>query len=117
MYTSSEQGYGVFILLSGGGGGGGGGDQENLFQGKPGGGGGGGGGTALMYFDAKRAYDYSKNSYLLISIGGGGKGGKGGAGFTSGSAGVDSVAELKTSSGTTMCRITCEGGGGGAGHV
>ena len=56
-------------------------------------------------------------SYLLISIGLGGAGGKGGNGFSDGSAGADSMATLKTSSGTTMCRITCVGGGGGAGHA
>ena len=44
-------------------------------------------------------------------------GGKGGAGFTSGSAGGDSVAQFKSSSGTTLCMITCYGGKGGAGHV
>ena len=111
------QGYGVFILLSGAGGGGGGADAEYWFQGSPGGGGGGGGGTARIYFDAKKAYDSYKNSYVLISIGTGGKGGTGGSGFTDGSKGLDSDATLKTSSGTTMCRITCGGGGGGAGHA
>lgn len=111
------QGYGVFILLSGGGGGGGGGDSNILFQGDPGGGGGGGGGTALIYFDAKKAYDYSKNSYLLISIGLWGKGGTGGGGFTAGSDGENSVARFKSSSGETLCTITCGGGKGGAGHV
>ena len=116
-YTTSEQGYGVFILLSGGGGGGGGGDKEHWGQGHPGGGGGGGGGTALMYFDAKKAYDLYPGSYLLITIGVGGKGGKGSAGFTAGTAGRDSVAELKNSSGTTLRTITCEGGKGGAGHA
>ena len=115
-YTRSWQGYGVFILLSGAGGGGGGGDNEVLLQGRPGGGGGGGGGTALIYFDAKEAYDYSKNSYLLISIGTGGAGGPGGKEFSDGHAGVDSEAKLKNSSGTTMCSITCGGGKGGAGH-
>lgn len=109
-------GYGVFILLSGAGGGGGGGDNEYWDQGKPGGGGGGGGGTALIYFDAKKAYDDYTNCYLLISIGTGGAGGKGGKGFSAGSNGGDSVAELKNSSGTIMCTIKCEGGSGGAGH-
>ena len=70
-----------------------------------------------MYFDAKRAYDYSKNSYLYISIGTHGAGGKGGDGFTAGSAGEDSVAEFKDSSGSTMCKIVCGGGKGGAGHA
>lgn len=70
-----------------------------------------------MYFNAKKAYDLYPDSYVLITIGAGGKGGKGGAGFTSGTDGRDSVAELKGSSGTTLCMITCYGGKGGAGHV
>ena len=70
-----------------------------------------------MYFDAKKAYDYSKNSYLYISIGFGGAGGTGGDGFTAGSDGEKSVAQFKSSSGSTMCTITCDGGKGGAGHV
>lgn len=107
----------MFILLSGAGGGGGGGDNEYWGQGKPGGGGGGGGGTALMYFDAKKAYDYSKNSYLYISIGLHGAGGVGGSGFAAGSDGENSVAQFKNSSGTTLCTISCGGGKGGAGHA
>lgn len=117
QYQAWRAGYGVFILLSGAGGGGGGGDSEYWGQGHPGGGGGGGGGTALIYFDAKKAYDNYKDCCLWITIGKGGAGGKGGSGFTAGSAGVDSVATLKTSSGTTMCKITCAGGLGGAGHA
>lgn len=70
-----------------------------------------------MYFDAKKAYDLYPGSYLLITIGGGGNGGKGGAGFTAGNDGQNSVAELKGSSGTTLCMIECYGGKGGAGHV
>lgn len=70
-----------------------------------------------MYFDAKKAYDTYKDCYLLISIGLGGAGGTGGSGFTAGSTGADSEARLKNSSGTTMCRITCYGGKGGAGHA
>lgn len=70
-----------------------------------------------MYFDAKKAYDYSKNSYLLISIGFGGAGGKGGSGFTAGSDGENSVADFKDSSGSTMREIVCVGGKGGAGHA
>lgn len=116
-YQAATSGYGVFILLSGAGGGGGGGDKELWGQGHPGGGGGGGGGTALMYFDAKKAYDLYPGSYLWITISKGGAGGKGGAGFTAGSAGADSIAQLKTSSGTTLRTITCEGGKGGAGHA
>ena len=116
-YLILRQGYGVFILLSGAGGGGGGGDNDVLLQGRPGGGGGGGGGTALIYFDAKEAYDYSKNSYLLISIGTGGAGGAGGSGFTAGSAGGNSVAQLKSRSGATLRTIICAGGEGGAGHA
>ena len=70
-----------------------------------------------MYFDAKKAYDTYKGCYLLISIGLGGAGGTGGSGFSAGSTGADSDAVLKNSSGTTMCRITCYGGKGGAGHA
>ena len=70
-----------------------------------------------MYFDAKKAYDLYPGSYLLITLGAGGKGGKGGAGFTDGSPGRDSVAEFKDSSGTTLCEIICEGGKGGAAHA
>ena len=70
-----------------------------------------------MYFDAKKAYDVYKDCYLLISIGNGGTGGKGGKEFADGSAGVDSEAKLKNSSGTTMCSITCGGGKGGAAHA
>ena len=114
-YLILRQGYGVFILLSGAGGGGGGGDNEVL--GRPGGGGGGGGGTALIYFDAKSAYDYYPGSYLLISIGTSGAGGLGGSGFTAGSDGENSVAQFKSSSGATLCTITCGGGKGGAGHA
>ena len=69
-----------------------------------------------MYFDAKKAYDTYPGSYLYISIGTGGAGGKGGNGFSAGSAGGASTAELKNSSGTTMCKIICRGGDGGAGH-
>ena len=116
LTTESRQGYGVFILLSGAGGGGGGGDNEYWGQGKPGGGGGGGGGTALIYFDAKKAYEYDPGNYLYISIGTGGAGGKGGNGFSAGSAGGASTAELKNSNGATMYSITCGGGKGGAGH-
>ena len=115
-FSYSREGYGVFILLSGAGGGGGGGDNEYWAQGQPGGGGGGGGGTALMYFDAKRAYSYSNNIYLYISIGYGGAGGKGGNGFSAGSAGGNSIAQLKNGSGTNLLTITCGGGKGGAGH-
>ena len=70
-----------------------------------------------MYFDAKKAYDLYPGSYLLITIGAGGGGGKGSSGFTAGTAGRDSVAELKNRSGTTLRTITCEGGKGGAGHA
>lgn len=70
-----------------------------------------------MYFDAKEAYDYSKNSYLLISIGNGGAGGTGGKEFTAGSDGENSVAQFKSSSGEILCTITCGGGKGGAGHA
>lgn len=70
-----------------------------------------------MYFDAKKAYDLYLGSYLLITIGAGGGGGKGSSGFTAGTAGRDSVAELKNRSGTTLHTITCEGGKGGAGHA
>lgn len=116
LFAKPQRGYGVFILLSGAGGGGGGGDNEYWGQGKPGGGGGGGGGTALMYFDAKKAYDLYPGSYLYISIGIHGIGGLGGSGFAAGSAGENSVAQFKNSSGTTLCTISCGGGKGGAGH-
>ena len=69
-----------------------------------------------MYFDAKKAYDLYQGSYLSISIGAGGAGGKGGSGFTAGSPGGNSIAKLKSSSGTVLCMITCYGGEGGAGH-
>ena len=70
-----------------------------------------------MYFDAKKAYDLYPGSYLYISIGIHGIGGVGGSGFAAGSAGGASTAELKNSSGTTMYKITCYGGKGGAGHA